>query len=349
MSFWRLNLHAAVSVLAVSPLVFGWAVGLPLSFPTEVLAVAEAFRGPKKALAADAGERTLPQLGPVAEDQRPLLERVGVYRVEPGDTLNEIARRFAISVDTLLWENLLGDPNHLVPGQELTVLPVPGVLHKVADGDTLASLAERYGTTAARLVEANGLAEPVVVRAGQRLLIPDGRPLSPAPSARTVPWPAPGTGDRNKTQFIEAAGVAAQESQQRTRVPASVALAQAIHESYWGSSRLAREANNYFGIKAHNGAGSAGVYWMDAWEVMSGADVVMREPFRAYNTPDESFVDHGLFFLRNSRYHAAFRVTHDPRAFAHAIADAGYATDPAYAPKLIRIMDQFNLYRFDAR
>jgi flagellum-specific peptidoglycan hydrolase FlgJ len=128
-----------------------------------------------------------------------------------------------------------------------------------------------------------------------------------------------------------------------------VTIAQAIHESYWGSSNLAKNANNFFGIKARNGEGSAGVYMMDAWEVINGQDVVIPEPFRKYNSPDESFLDHGQFFLRNSRYHGAFKYSDDPRAFAQAIADAGYATDPAYAPKLIRIMDQYDLYQYDLR
>ena len=84
-------------------------------------------------------------------------------------------------------------------------------------------------------------------------------------------------------------------------------------------------------------------------QVVGGQDVVVPEPFRAYNNPGESFIDHGQFFLRNSRYHGAFKFGDDPRRFAWAIADAGYATDPDYAPKLIRIMEQYDLYQYDLR
>jgi LysM repeat protein len=339
---WRWNLHAAIATLAVSPLMLGWAWGLPLLNHTDGL-----FRvGTGNEQTVYAAAVMAPE--PVV-DTRPLAARVTTYRTEAGDTVPALARRFGISADTLRWANDLGETDGLTPGKDLTVLPVSGVLHTVIEGDTVANLAERYGVTAARLVEVNGLQEPFALKVEQLLLVPGAQPLPPTPATRVVEWPAPGTGDRNKRQFIEAAAPAAQDSQRRLGIPASVIIAQAIHESYWGTSKLARNANNFFGIKARNGEGSAGTYWMDAWEVINGEDVVVPEPFRAYNNPGESFIDHGLFFLRNSRYHGAFRFSDDPRRFAWAVADAGYATDPDYAPKLIRIMDQFDLYQYDLR
>jgi LysM repeat protein len=339
---WRWNLHAAVATLAVSPLMLGWAGGLPLlNHPDALFHV-----GSAPAQTAYAATVALPPLAPV-EEALPLVARITTYQTEAGDTLAAIARRFGVSTDTLRWANNLPDADKLAVGQELTVLPVSGVLHTVVEGDTAANLAERYGVGAARLAEANGLAEPFELSVGQRLLVPGAQPLPPTPATQAVDWPAPGTGDRNKQQFIQAAAPAAQDSQRRLGIPASVIIAQAIHESYWGTSKLARTANNFFGIKARNGEGSAGTYWMDAWEVVGGEDVVVPEPFRAYNNPGESFIDHGLFFLRNSRYHGAFKYGDNPRRFAQAIADAGYATDPDYAPKLIRIMDQFDLYQYD--
>jgi flagellum-specific peptidoglycan hydrolase FlgJ len=130
-------------------------------------------------------------------------------------------------------------------------------------------------------------------------------------------------------------------------VPASVTIAQAILESNWGSSRLAQENANYFGIKAGGHDGTAGVVWYDTWEVLDGETVVQPAPFRAYREPGDSFVDHGRFFLENARYHDALAVRSDPREFAREITRAGYATDPSYAPKLIAFMDRFNLYAYD--
>ncbi len=351
---WRWNLHATIAALSVTALVLGSAWKESSNSPPAVSAAADSSRdeatgsGGEPPAPPSLAEQVAAALAEAADgDPRPLVERITTYRVQPGDTLNKLSARFAVSADTLQWANNLGDPNRILPGQELTLLPVNGVMHTARDGETVADVAARYGTTPAKLIVANGLVEPYAIRAGQRLLVPDGQPQPALLVARKGEWPAAGTGDRNKRQFIEACVAPAQESQRRTRVPASVIIAQAIHESYWGTSNLARNANNFFGIKARNGEGSAGVYWMDAWEVVNGADVVVPEPFRAYTTPDDSFVDHGLFFIRNSRYRQAFAYADDPRRFAWAIAEAGYATDPSYAPKLIGIMDQYNLYQYD--
>jgi hypothetical protein len=148
--------------------------------------------------------------------------------------------------------------------------------------------------------------------------------------------------------FIDTIGAAAQRSRKTTGVPASVTVAQAILESDWGRSRLTRQGNNLFGIKALGGAtGPAGVVTLATWEHLDGGDVVVQAPFKAYQTLDQSIDDHGAFFTRNRRYAAALAVANDARAFARAIQDAGYATDPNYASKLVGLMDRYNLYRFD--
>ena len=150
------------------------------------------------------------------------------------------------------------------------------------------------------------------------------------------------------SDFIETVGAAARRSQTATGVPASVTVAQAILESDWGRSRLTRQGNNLFGIKALGGAtGPAGVVSLATWEHVSGSDVVVQAPFRAYYTLEQSIDEHGKFFTGNRRYAAALGVARDARAFARAIQAAGYATDPNYADKLITLMDRYNLYRFD--
>jgi hypothetical protein len=153
----------------------------------------------------------------------------------------------------------------------------------------------------------------------------------------------------SEQDFIETIGAAAQAANRTTGVPASVAVAQAILESDWGRSQLSRRGNNLFGIKALSGPGSAGSITLPTWEVIDGVSVRVQAAFKAYFTYQESVEDHGRFFVRNRRYAAALQVGHDPAAFARAIQQAGYATDPAYASKLIRLMDRYNLYRFDAR
>ena len=75
---------------------------------------------------------------------------------------------------------------------------------------------------------------------------------------------------------------------------------------------------------------------------------MQNQAFRAYDSISDSFVDHGLFFVENGRYATAMAVKNDPKQFARAVNQAGYATDPAYASKLIGLMDRYDLYRYDA-
>jgi flagellum-specific peptidoglycan hydrolase FlgJ len=149
------------------------------------------------------------------------------------------------------------------------------------------------------------------------------------------------------TKFIEVVGEAAQESQLKTGVPASVTVAQAILESDWAKSGLATKAFNLFGIKSKGRPGPAGEIRMNTWEVFGGKDVVIKDGFRAYHNIYESVEDHGLFLKENARYAPAFK-TSDAKEFARRIHAAGYATDPAYSDKLIRLMDKYDLYRFDS-
>ena len=216
-------------------------------------------------------------------------------------------------------------------------------MHTVRTGDSVNDLAYANGLRPDTIVRANGLTNPNRILPGQRLVIPSddsyAPPAQPSPTARS-------SGNR-ELDFIAMIASGAQESQRVTGVPASVTIGQAILETYWGTSFLAREANNYFGIKAHARPGPAGVVWIDAWEVENGNNVTRQEPFRKYNTVAESLVEHGRFFIENRRYAHALQAANDPKEFARRINEAGYATDPAYAAKLIAYMDRYNLYQYD--
>jgi LysM repeat protein len=269
------------------------------------------------------------------------------YVVEPGDSVRVIARQFGVTNETIIWVNDLTDPDLLLPGQKLEILPFSGLIHEVRAGDTVASIADGYEAKIDDVIRANRLQPPYTLAVGQRLVVPGGyRPL-PKKVTRAASRKLPVLGATPQEQFIALIADAAMDSHERTGIPASATIAQAILESYWGSSRLAREANNFFGLKAQTKPGPAGVMWLDVWEAIGGYNRVQREPFRVYSDVAESFLDYGRFFIENGRYAAALAERNDPKRFVREISRAGYATDPTYAGKLIGLMDRYDLYRFD--
>jgi LysM repeat protein len=293
---------------------------------------------------------------------------IRTYVVEDGDSVRTIAQQFGVTNETIIWENDLTDPDILRVGQQLLILPFSGLIHEVRPGDTVASVANSYEAPYQDVIAANHLVDPYIIVVGQKLAVPGGyRPLpakvggqgpdtveappsnesQQAAVVKPPPRKMPVLGNTPQEQFIGSIADAAVDSAHDTGVPASVTIAQAILESFWGSSRLAREGNNYFGIKSGTKNGPAGSIRFDVWEVIGGRNVVQSQAFRAYNSIAESFEDHGLFFLENSRYAAAMAVKDDPRKFAREVSRAGYATDPAYASKIIALMDRYDLYRFD--
>jgi hypothetical protein len=148
--------------------------------------------------------------------------------------------------------------------------------------------------------------------------------------------------------FLDATAAAARDAAFQTGVPASVTVAQAILESDWGRSQLAQTANNYFGIKATSSLGNDGLIWLPTSEYdASGQMYDTISPFRAYKSLTDSMTDHDRLLL-TGRYAPAMHVANDPKQFAQQLYAAGYSTDPAYADKLISLMDRYDLYRLDA-
>jgi murein DD-endopeptidase MepM/ murein hydrolase activator NlpD len=117
------------------------------------------------------------------------------YTVQNGDAISTIARRFGISVNTLLWENNLSATSLIKPGDKLTVLPSSGVSHTVASGQTLGQIAALYGVDAQKIMDSNNLSDPNQLRIGAKLVIPGGNKIiAQAPS---TPNNRPTTGIAN--------------------------------------------------------------------------------------------------------------------------------------------------------
>ena len=128
------------------------------------------------------------------------------------------------------------------------------------------------------------------------------------------------------------------EQMNKHKIPASITLAQGLLESGAGKSRLAREGNNHFGIKCHSDWKGGKVYHDDD---------LKNECFRKYKTVRESYEDHS-FFLNKPRYRFLYSLNiTDYRGWAQGLQRSGYATDRAYANKLIKIIEDYELYQYD--
>ena len=140
-------------------------------------------------------------------------------------------------------------------------------------------------------------------------------------------------------KYIERYADLAVEEMYRSGVPASITLAQGLLESGNGLSELAVKSNNHFGIKCHNTWNGAKVYHDDD---------AKGECFRKYDDPEDSFRDHSDFLRYRDRYKFLFdyKVT-DYKAWAYGLKSAGYATDPKYPAKLIKLIEEYSLYEYD--
>ncbi len=131
------------------------------------------------------------------------------------------------------------------------------------------------------------------------------------------------------------------EQMKRYGIPASITLAQGLLESGAGTSMLAQKANNHFGIKI-------GGTWTGPY--VTKDDDRQGERFRKYASVEESFEDHSRFLAERQRYASLFNLDPtDYRGWAYGLKEAGYATNPEYAKKLISLIDIYKLHEFDVQ
>ena len=125
----------------------------------------------------------------------------------------------------------------------------------------------------------------------------------------------------------------------RTGIPASITLAQAIVESASGESNLAKQANNHFGIKCKT-------EWTG--EKMYKDDDMKNECFRVYENADSSFIDHSNFLKYRPYYASLFELDPvDDTAWAYGLKKAGYATEKDYPNILLKVIDMYELSQYN--
>ena len=138
--------------------------------------------------------------------------------------------------------------------------------------------------------------------------------------------------------YIRTYQAEARRQMDRHAIPASITLAQGLLETGAGTSTLAKEHNNHFGIKCHS-----------TW---SGRRTYRRDDnpndcFRSYPSVKDSYDDHSLF-LKARRYQRLFALRYDDyRGWAKGLQLCGYATNKGYANMLIKVIEDYELYTFD--
>ena len=156
----------------------------------------------------------------------------------------------------------------------------------------------------------------------------------PAPEVR-VPQTAAATFVQHHTQ-------AARAAQHKTGIPAEFMISQAALETGWGRKEIRHAdgspAFNLFGIKAGgNWKGPTAEVWTT--EYVDGKPQRVKAQFRAYGSYEESFADYARLIKDSPRYAQVVARGQDATAFAQGLQRAGYATDPAYADKLSRVIN----------
>lgn len=147
------------------------------------------------------------------------------------------------------------------------------------------------------------------------------------------------TYDDVKRNYIEQYHQVAIQEMSIYKIPASITLAQGVLESRSGTSELTTRSNNHFGIKCHKGWKGGRTYHDDDEK---------GECFRVYKDPANSYRDHSLFLALRKRYGGLFKLKiTDYKKWARGLQKAGYATDRAYPQKLIKIIEEYELYKYD--
>jgi len=139
------------------------------------------------ALAVVQGNTLVANAGPITFVTQEPRDEVINYVVQEGDVPSTIAAAHGISTATLLWANKLSDGSLIRPGDELTILPVSGVVHRVKDGDNIGSIAKQYEATEEDIIAFNDLPADGLINIGDQLVVPDGvMPAPPKPKTTYV-------------------------------------------------------------------------------------------------------------------------------------------------------------------
>ena len=173
-------------------------------------------------------------------------------------------------------------------------------------------------------------------------LTPPNLSSQPSKSAAAVATPQPHIPTRSAGEFVKVHDAAAKAVEAQSGIPASFMIAQAAHETGWGRKEIrgadGTDSHNLFGIKA--GPGWTGpVAEVTTTEYINGRPQKVKAQFRAYASYEESFRDYAKLLKDSPRYAGVVANASSAKGFAQGLQRAGYATDPAYAEKLSKVIN----------
>ncbi|WP_245592899.1 glycoside hydrolase family 73 protein [Carnobacterium funditum] len=154
--------------------------------------------------------------------------------------------------------------------------------------------------------------------------------------------------NNNEQQFIVQTAEYAKNLKETYGILPSISIAQAILESDWGRSELSVKNNNFYGIKGDNPNKTV---MMNTKEFVNGEWIEIKAPFRKYDSWQESMDEHARLIVYgttwNANQYSTVLAATEYKEAAYALEKSGYATDPDYPVKLIRLIEQYNLHQYD--
>ena len=205
-------------------------------------------------------------------------------------------------------------------------------------GDIIAKQIERQmGGAMAPAISVKASVEPSLTQSPSLKISQLSAPAAAANAPSNIP-----SGMTRQAEFVQLHTQAAKEAEAKTGIPANFMVAQAAHESGWGRREIKNADGgtsfNVFGIKATS-SWKGKVAEVTTTEYINGAPRKVIAQFRAYGSYKESFEDYARMMKESPRYAGVVANASTPEGFAKGLQKAGYATDPAYAEKLTRMIN----------
>lgn len=263
----------------------------------------------------------------------------------------EAAREVAQQFEALFVQTMLKSMRAAMPGDALLGGQQEAQYQSLFDQQLAADLARSRGFGLAPIIE-----QQLLTNMG---LDPDqAQPQAVDASLNRYRRPtidsvnSPALGDKGPAfespkAFVDAVWQAAERAAKRLGVATKALVAQAALETGWGRHVIRRgdgeSSHNLFGIKAHGWRGDS--VKVNTLEYRDGVAAKELASFRAYGSLQDSFDDYVRFIENNPRYQKARDAAADAERYLHELQEAGYATDPAYAEKISRIMQSPELSR----